>query len=43
MHKYIHAFIGVTFETGKNFPAVSRNPLLAVAMMNIRHPWNGTV
>jgi len=31
----------VTFDTGTNFPAVSWNPLLAVAMMNIRHRWNG--
>ena len=30
-------FIMVTFDTGTNFPAVSWNPLLAVAMMNIRH------
>jgi len=31
----------VTFDTGTNFPAVSWNSLLAVAMMNIRHRWNG--
>jgi len=40
-HIYIHTFIMVTFDTGTNFPAVRRNPLLAVAMMNIRHRWNG--
>jgi hypothetical protein len=34
---YIHTFIMVKFETGTNFPAVRRNSLLAVAMMNIRH------
>jgi len=33
---YIHTFIMVTFDTGTNFPAVSWNPLLAVAMTNIR-------
>jgi len=33
---YVHTFIMVTFDTGTNFPAVSWNPLLAVAMMNIR-------
>jgi hypothetical protein len=38
---YIHTFIMVTFDTGTNFPAVSWNSLLAVAMMNIRHRWNG--
>jgi hypothetical protein len=32
----------VTLETGTNFPAVSANSLLAVAMMNSRHRWNGT-
>jgi hypothetical protein len=32
----------VTFDTGTNFPAVRWNPLLAVAMTNIRHRWNGT-
>jgi hypothetical protein len=32
----ILAFIMVTFDTGTNFPAVSWNSLLAVAMMNIR-------
>jgi len=31
----------VTFDTGTNFPALSWNFLLAVAMMNIRHRWNG--
>ena len=31
----------VIFDTGTNFPAVSWNSLLAVAMMNIRHRWNG--
>ena len=34
---YIHTFIMDTFDTGTNFPAVSWNSLLAVAMMNIRH------
>ena len=34
---YIHTFIMVTFDNGTNFPAVSWNCLLAVAMMNIRH------
>ena len=34
---YIHTFSVVTFDTGTNFPAVRRNSLLAVAMMNIRH------
>jgi hypothetical protein len=38
---YIHTFTMVTFDTGTNFPAVSCNSLLAVAMMNIRHRWNG--
>ena len=38
---YIHTFIMVTFDNGTNFPAVSLNSLLAVAMMNIRHCWNG--
>jgi hypothetical protein len=37
----IHTFIVVTFDTGTNFPAVRWNSLLAVAMMNIRHRWNG--
>jgi len=37
---YVHTFIMVTFDTGTNFPAVSWNPLLAVAMMNIRLRWN---
>jgi hypothetical protein len=31
----------VTFDTGTNFPAVSWNSLLAVAMMNMRLRWNG--
>jgi hypothetical protein len=36
-HTYIlHTFIMVTFDTGTNFPAVSWNSLLAVAMMKIR-------
>ena len=36
-HTYIiHTFIMVTFDTGTNFPAVSWNTLLAVAMMNMR-------
>jgi len=34
---YIHTFNVVTFDNGTNFPAVRRNYLLAVAMMNIRH------
>jgi len=34
---YIRTFFMVTFDTGTNFPAVSWNSLLAVAMMNIRH------
>ena len=38
---YIRTFNVVTFDTGTNFPAVSWNPLLAIAMMNIRHRWNG--
>jgi hypothetical protein len=38
---WIRTFVMVTFDTGTNFPAVSWNPLLAVAMMNIRHRWNG--
>jgi len=38
---YIRTFIMVTFDTGTNLPAVSWNSLLAVAMMNIRHRWNG--
>ena len=38
---YIHTFNVVTFDTGTNFPAVRWNSLLAVAMMNIRHRWNG--
>ena len=36
VYRHIHTFIMVTFDTGTNFPAVSWNPLLAVAMMNIR-------
>jgi len=32
----ILTFIIVELETGTNFPAVSVNPLLAVAMMKIR-------
>jgi len=35
--RHTHTFNVVTFDTGTNFPAVSRNSLLAVAMMNIRH------
>ena len=31
----------VTFDIGTNFPAVSWNPLLAVAMMNMRLRCNG--
>ena len=34
---YIHTFIAVTIDTVTNFPAVSLNSLLAVAMINIRH------
>jgi hypothetical protein len=34
---YIHTFSVVTFDTGTNFPAVSWNSLLAVAMMKTRH------
>ena len=30
----------VIFDTGTNFPAVRWNPLLAVAMRNIKHRWN---
>jgi len=33
---YVHTFIAVTIDTGTNFPAVSWNPLLPAAMMNIR-------
>jgi hypothetical protein len=36
-HTYIHTFNVVTFDNGTNFPAVRWNPLLAVAMTNIRH------
>ena len=32
----------VLLETGTNFPAVSVNPILAVAMMKIRQRWNET-
>jgi hypothetical protein len=35
-------FIKVLFETGTNFPAVSVNSLLAMAMMKARQRWNGT-
>jgi hypothetical protein len=38
----ILTFIMVLFDTGTNFPAVSVNPLLAVAMMKARQRWNGT-
>jgi len=34
---HTHTFFVVKFDTGTNFPAVSWNSLLAVAMMNIRH------
>ena len=34
---YKRTFIMVTFDTGTNFPAVSWNSLLAVAIMNIRY------
>jgi hypothetical protein len=34
---HIHTFFVVKFDTGTNFPAVSLNSLLAVAMMYIRH------
>jgi hypothetical protein len=37
----IHTFNAVTLDTATNFPAVSWNSLLAVAMINIRHRWNG--
>jgi hypothetical protein len=37
----VRTFIMVTFDTVTNFPAVRWNSLLAVAMMNIRHRWNG--
>jgi len=40
-HTYIHTFSMVKFDTGTNFPAVSWNCLLALAMMNIKHLWNG--
>jgi len=39
---FMLTFIIVTLDTGTNFPAVSVNSLLAVAMMNTRHRWNGT-
>jgi hypothetical protein len=32
----------VLLHTGTNFPAVSVNSLLAVAMMETRQRWNGT-
>jgi hypothetical protein len=32
----------VELDTGTNFPAVSVNSLLAVAMMKARQRWNGT-
>jgi len=32
----------VTFDTGTNFPAVRWSSLLALAIMFIRHRWNGT-
>jgi hypothetical protein len=35
-------FIMVLLHTGTNFPAVSVNSLLAVAMMKRRQRWNGT-
>jgi hypothetical protein len=35
-------FIMVLLDTGTNLPAVSVNPLLAVAMMKARQRWNGT-
>ena len=38
---YIPTFIMVTFDTGTNFPAVSWNPLLAVAMVNTSLRCNG--
>jgi len=38
---YLPTFIIVKFDTGTNLPAVSWNTLLDVAMMNIRHRWNG--
>jgi len=41
IYKFIHTFNVVTLDTRTNFPAVSWNSLLAVAMMNIRHRWNG--
>jgi hypothetical protein len=38
MHKWVSVltFIMVEFDTGTNFPAVSVNSLLAVAMMKAR-------
>jgi hypothetical protein len=36
LHNNILTFIIVTLETGTNFPAVSLNSLLAVAMMRNR-------
>ena len=41
LRSYLHTFFVVTFVTGTNFPAVRWNPLLAVAITNIKHRWNG--
>jgi hypothetical protein len=41
-NKSNRTFIIVTLLTGTNFPAVSLNCLLAVAMMKSRQRWNGT-
>ena len=41
-HKMNLTFIMVFLHTGTNFPAVSVNSLLAVAMMKTRQRWNGT-
>jgi hypothetical protein len=38
----VRTFIMVLLHTGTNFPAVSVNSLLAVAMMTNRQRWNGT-
>jgi len=38
----ILTFIIVVLDTGTNFPAVSVNSLLAVAMMKTKHRWNWT-
>jgi hypothetical protein len=38
----ILTFIIVELHTGTNFPAVSVNSLLAVAVMKTRQRWNGT-